>query len=207
MTVEQTPAPARSDVRRPTPAPPAPTRPFVRRGLLLTAGAAAWAAAIAVIGVDPGERTGDLIAYGVGSGLFQLGLLGLLTVLWQTRALGEGRLARFFLRVEVVLVTLALASTTVDALGVSDLDRLGWILLDACWPLSMLGMFLIGIRIAVHGKWRGVSRWWPMVAESWALVVIPTLNIAGETAAGVVAALHLLVGYAVLGVIVALKRA
>ena len=47
MTLEQTPAPARSDVRRPA-AAAAPTRPparpFVRRGMLLTAGAAAWAA-------------------------------------------------------------------------------------------------------------------------------------------------------------------
>ena len=80
-------------------------------------------------------------------------------------------------------------------------DRLGDRLL-----LCMLGMFLIGIRIAIAGRWKGATRFWPMVAESWAVVVIPTLGIFGDTAAHVVACLHLVVGYAVLGVLVSRKR-
>ena len=54
-------------------------------------------------------------------------------------------------------------------------------MLDAFWPLSMLGMFLIGIRIAVAGRWTGVSRYWPMVAESWAVVTVPAMAIFGPT--------------------------
>ena len=104
------------------------------------------------------------------------------------------------------MVTLAIGSTLADAFSISDLDKVQWALLDAFWPFSMLGMFGIAIRIAIAGRWKGVSRYWPLVAESWAVVVIPTLGVFGETAAGVVAVVHLLVGYTVLGQIVARKE-
>lgn len=206
MTLSQTPAPARSDVAvGPTLDPARSGRPFLRHGLLLATGALAWAAAMAVVGLDPQHR-GGVIIFSLCSGLFQLGLLALLRVLSRTRALGSGRIARAAIAVETVLVTLALASTTVDGLGVSDLSQPAWALLDAFWPLSMLGMFLIGIRIAVAGRWRGARRFWPMVAESWAVVCIPTLMVAGPAVAAVVAPLHLLLGYVVLGLLVATKR-
>jgi len=51
--------------------------------------------------------------------------------------------------------------------------------LDLFWPISMLGMFLIGIRIAVAGRWKGVSRFYPIVAESWAVVTVPSLAVFG----------------------------
>jgi hypothetical protein len=79
--------------------------------------------------------------------------------------------------------------------------------LDLFWPLSMLGMFLIGIRIAIAGRWRGPSRFWPTVAESWAVVTIPVMGALGADAARVVGSLHLVIGYAVLGLIVARKSA
>jgi hypothetical protein len=199
---------ARTDVRRPaaTSGTTGPTRPFYKRGMLLTAGALAWAAGMSVIGSDPSGATEEAV-FSTVSGVFQIGLLGLLTVLWQTQALGEGRLARFFLRLEAVLLLLAIGSTFVDGIGVSDLDKAGWMMLDLCWPLSMLGMFFIGIRIAIAGRWRGASRYWPLVAESWAIVSVPSYGIFGSTVAGYVGALHLCVGYAVLGQIVARKQA
>lgn len=207
MTLEQTPAPARSDVRRPasTHAGGPARLPYVKEGALLTAGALTWALAMALGGVDPADDTWEHTFHGAGSGLFQLGLMALLTVLWRTRALGDGRLARLFLRVEAVILTLAFVSTVGYTTGIEDIDSTLWILLDICWPLSMLGMFLIGIRIAIHGRWKGLARFWPMVAESWAVVTIPTMGVFGESAADVVGPLHLVVGYAVLGVIVARK--
>ena len=57
----------------------------------------------------------------------------------------------------------------------------------------------IGIRIAVAGRWKGVTRFWPLVAESWAVVVIPTMGIVGGSVANSVAGLHLVVGFALLG--------
>jgi len=205
QSLQTTATPARSDLLA-TPAPTTRTRPYLVHGRVLSVGAAMWALATAFTGVDPGDSTTGLLAFGVGSGAFQIGLYALLRVLWLTQALGTGRLARFFLRLEAVLVTLAIASTVVDTVGVSDLSRPAWALLDAFWPFSMLGMFLIGIRIAVAGRWSGASRFWPLVAESWAVVVIPTLGLFGYTAATVVSCVHLLVGYTVLGVLVSRKE-
>ena len=45
-----------------------------------------------------------------------------------------------------------------------------------------------------------------MVAESWAVVTVPSLMIGGALAGQLVGALHLVVGYAVLGVLVANKH-
>ena len=204
MTISHSPAPARSDVATAAPVVVGTTHPYLGHGRVLTAGAVAWAASILAVGQDP-QSTLGLAVFGVGSGLFQVGLLFLLRTLWRTRALGDGRFARGVLRFETFAVSMAMASTFVDAIGVSDLSQPAWLVLDLFWPLSMLGMFLIGIRIAVAGRWKGVSRFWPMVAESWAVVTIPAMGIFGEVAGKYVGALHLLVGYTVLGVIVSRK--
>ena len=205
MTISHSPAPARSDVAAATPGTTtSPTRPFLLHGRVLSAGALAWSASILTVGQDPHGTVG-LAVFGVGSGLFQVGLLFLLRVLWRTRALGDGRIARGMLRFEAFAVAMAMASTFVDAIGISDLSEPAWLALDLFWPLSMLGMFLIGIRIAVAGRWTGLSRFWPMVAESWAVVTIPAMGVFGEEAGKYVGALHLLVGYTVLGAIVSRK--
>ena len=213
MTISQTRTPARSDLAGSTTtsrtttsgATPVPPRPFRRHGLMLTAGALAWATAMVTVGLNQ-EETVPLLVFGVGALAFQVGLLCLLRVLWRTRALGEGRIARAVLRVEAVALTLAMTSTFVDAIALSDLTQPAWLALDAFWPLSMLGMFFIGVRIAIAGRWRGVTRYWPLVAESWAVVVIPTMGIFGHAVADVVAPLHLLVGYTVLGILVSRKE-
>ena len=202
MTTTHTPAPARSDVTSSATTPRRGTHPFRKHGLMLAAGAVSWSAAIALLGTEPSHDQPAPLIFGLTSGAFQIGLLCLLRVLWRTQGLGTGRLARFLLRLETGLVSLAICSTIVDAIGVSDLDQAGWLMLDMFWPISMLGMFFIGIRIAIAGRWKGVTRFWPMVAESWAVVTVPTLNIFGTGAAQVVGSLHLLVGYTVLGVLV-----
>ena len=204
MSLSHTPAPARSDVATVT-AGPATHRPFLTHGRVLTTGAVAWSASILAVGQDP-QSTLGLLVFGLGSGLFQVGVMFLLRVLWRTRAIGSGRIARTVIRVEAGVLSLAMLSTFVDAIGVSNLEQPGWLVLDLCWPLSMLGMFLIGIRIAIAGRWHGTSRFWPMVAESWAVVTVPALAVGGETVGQLVGAGHLLVGYAVLGVIVARKQ-
>jgi hypothetical protein len=175
--------------------------------MVLSVGAIAWAISQVVVGgVDPANRPFDLLVFGIGSAAFQLGLLALLRVLYRSRALGSGPLARGVIRTETALVSMAIVSTTVDAFGISDLDQPGWAALDATWPLSMLGMFLIGARVAMAGRWRGAARYWPMVAESWAVVVIPTLGVAGPRAATAVSVVHLLVGYTVLGQLIARRE-
>jgi len=206
MSVQHTPAPARSDVRRPASVGAStPARPFFKRGMLLTVGAVAWGVDTLIFGTDPSTTTEEVLS-SVTGGTFQLGIMGLLTVLFATQALGEGRLARFFLRLEGVLLVGAMASTFVDGIGVSDLDKAGWVMLDMFWPLSMLGMFFIGIRIAIAGRWHGKARYWPLIAESWAPIVVPMYGLFGSTVAGVVSFVHLCIGYGVLGQIVARKE-
>jgi hypothetical protein len=204
VTISHSPAPARSDVSRAATAGGS-ARPYLVHGRVLSVGALAWAGTMAVVGIDP-QGQGEEVAFSLASGLFQVGLLFLLRTLWQTRALGEGRIARAVLRVEAVAVGLAICSTASDGLGLTDFDKVGFVILDAFWPLSMLGMFLIGIRIAIAGRWQGATRYWPVVAESWAVVTVPTLLVLGDTVAHVVAVAHLVVGYNVLGLLVSRKQ-
>ena len=69
----------------------------------------------------------------------------------------------------------------------------------------MLGMAAIGIRIAIAGRWRGPARIWPAVAETWVLVMLPVSALAGAEVGSFVGAAHLLVGYTMLGVILAVR--
>jgi hypothetical protein len=109
--------------------------------------------------------------------------------------------ARAFIAIEHVLVAGAILNTLDPALPF--LRGTVWHgIFDACWPLSMLGMFAIGVRIAIKGRWRGVLRFWPLVAESWGVVVVPTYGMF-PAAAGFVGGTHLLVGYATLGALLA----
>lgn len=210
MSLTRTSAPARSDLPTgatpETPTVPLTQRPYFRHGTMLTVGALAWSSMIMVFGLN-NETTAYRYAHNASSFLFQIGILALVRVLWRTQAIGAGRAARAVLRIETGALALAMASTASDFFGLTNLDNPASLALDMFWPISMLGMFLIGIRIAVAGRWKGVSRFYPLVAESWAVVTVPTMGIFGEGVARWVGAVHLVIGYAVLGQIVARKQA
>ena len=211
MSLTKTSAPARSDVTnsataRPTPTVPLTQRPYFRHGTMLTVGALAWSSMIVVFGLNS-EGTAYQYAHNASAFLFQVGVLSLVRALWRSNAIGSGRAARTVLRIEAGALALAMASTASDFFGLTNLDNPASLALDMFWPISMLGMFLIGIRIAVAGRWQGLSRFYPLVAESWAVVTVPTMGIFGEGVARWVGAAHLVIGYAVLGQIVARKQA
>jgi hypothetical protein len=204
VTLTTRSATARTDVSTAArPALTGLTPTTVRRlGTGLTVGALAWAASIAVYGPNPSaSNTPGVVAVCVGALAFQIGLYMLLTIQRRTGAVGTGRFARTFIRVEHVLLAGAVLNTLDPALPFLRGTLLHGVF-DACWPLSMLGMCAIGIRIAVKGRWRGVLRFWPLVAESWAVVTIPAYGIV-PAAAGFVGAGHLMIGYATLGVLLA----
>jgi hypothetical protein len=69
----------------------------------------------------------------------------------------------------------------------------------------MLGMFVISVKIAFAGRWKGAARFWPMVAESWAVVSVPAMGIFGATVGDIVGASHLVIGYMTLGLIIAAR--
>ncbi len=120
VTIQHSPAPARSDVATAAPAPHEPaTAPSC-----CTAGCSPpapspgrprpwpWSASTPRATVRRWRSRSS-------SGLFQVGLLFLLRTLWRTQALGEGRLARAVLRFEAVAVGLAIglhAQSTASAL-------------------------------------------------------------------------------------------
>lgn len=186
-----------------TTASPTISRTAVRRlGLALTGGAAAWAASIFVYGTNAtglGGRIGDLTGL-----LFQLGVFALLTVMFHTRATGASRAARIMIRVEYVLLGLASIWSLIHGLAPDAVrESVPVLVLDVFWPLSMLGMFVIGIKVAFAGRWQGVLRAWPLVAETWAVVTVPTFLIVGEPFSSSVGGAHLLIGYATLGLLLA----
>jgi hypothetical protein len=174
-------------------------------GLAMAAGAAAWAlGSVLTYDVDPASDAYPF-AYKASSLLFQLGLVALVAVQLRTRATGTGRLARGFLHAEHVMLGLAIASSLqwMFAPGLSE-DAF-FVALDLFWPLSMLGMAAIGIRIAIAGRWRGAARVWPAIAETWALVMFPAMAVVSQEATSFVSAGHLLVGYTTLGAILAVR--
>ncbi|MDT0277988.1 hypothetical protein [Blastococcus goldschmidtiae] len=206
MTINTSPPPARTDtVVASAPSATDPTLLVRLGGLAMAAGAAAWAlGTVLTYDIDPvaGEYP---LAYKASSLLFQLGLVALVAVQLRTQATGTGRLARGFLHAEHVMLGLAIAAS-IQWMVAPDLSENPFFLaLDAFWPLSMLGMAAIGIRIAIAGRWRGPARVWPAVAETWVLVMLPVSGLASVEVGSFVGAAHLLVGYTALGVILAVR--
>lgn len=205
--VTTTPATARTDLPKQEPAHGAPSltaRRVRRLGLTLTAGTLLWAASIFAFGTLSGGiegRIGDLTGLA-----FQIGVLSLLTVQIRTQATGTSRAARVMLKVELVLLVLAsIWSFLHGVLPEPAQNSLPIMILDVFWPLSMLGMMIIGIKLAFAGRWRGLLRWWPLIAETWAVVTIPASIVLGEDGATWVGGGHLVIGYATLGVLLALR--
>ena len=136
---------------------------------------------------------------------FQASLFALVTLQLRTAATGTSRVARGMLRTEYVLLALATLWTVLHGFFPSVRDDAWMLVLDAFWPLSMLGMFVIGVKIAFTGRWTGLARVWPLVAESWAVVTVPAMGVFGAGVGQAVGVGHLLVGYTTLGVIIALR--
>ncbi len=197
-----TPAKARTDVAPMLRTRTGPAERTIRRlGLGLTAGTLTWAASIfAFSTVNDGvpERIGDLTGLA-----FQLGLFCLLAIQFKTRATGRSTL---LLKVEAVILGIASVWSLLHGVLPSPHQDAAWLVpLDICWPLSMLGMMVIAVKIAFAGRWRGVLRWWPLVAESWAVVSVPAMIVFGDQASRWIGGGHLLIGYAALGVLLAVR--
>lgn len=201
------PATARTDVPVVTvaPGPPVIRRRTVRLlGAATALGAAAWSGSIFVWGAG-GELGQSPLTWGITSLMFQLGVMALLHVQYRTRATGTGKIARGFMIAEHVLLGLAILATIQEFFVPALHGTVAAQALDAFWPLSMLGMFGIGIRIAIAGRWTGPARWWPLGAESWAVVCIPAMGLLGPDLSRFVAGGHLLVGYVALGLLLATR--
>lgn len=203
MNITVTQPPARDDVLA---APVEEVTPLTirRRALTLTAGAVVWSAVSYAYGFQPSTEIGVKVTDFAGLA-FQVGAMALVGLQLRTRATGLSRAAGTMLKVERVLLAVAMAWSVLHALLPGQRGTVWMGVLDAFWPLSMLGMFVIAVKIAFAGRWRGPARFWPLVAESWAVVSVPTLAVFGTAVGTITGATHLLVGYATLGVILALR--
>ncbi|MBM2614249.1 hypothetical protein JIG36_01605 [Actinoplanes sp. LDG1-06] len=200
MSVTVNPAPARTD----DPTTRATATAVRRTGWLVAAGAAIWAGATALYSPQTTDPVGVVVT-DLGALPFQIGLFALVTMQLRTAATGTSRVARGMLRVEYALLTLATLWTVLHAALPGSRDAVWMHVLDMFWPLSMLGMFVIGVKIALTGRWKGLARGWPLVAESWAVVCVPIMGIFGMGIGQIAAVTHLLIGYTTLGVILALR--
>jgi hypothetical protein len=209
--ISTTPAPARTDTvgRVPgddaAPAAPAPVSARLVRvaGAAVAVGATAWAGGMTAFGNNPAPGWRSTV-YEVTSLLFQVGLVALVAVQRRTGAIGTGRLAKGLLSLEHVFLGLAITSTLAWMLLRGSAHEAWFVALDAFWPVSMVGMFLIGIRVAIAGRWTGAARWWPLGAESWAPVNIPIAQALPD-AVQYSGAGHLMLGYVGLGVVLLLR--
>lgn len=223
MSVSTSPASARTDAasgrthhhsrtgtrtnasRATRPVPGAGTRTARRVGAAVTAGAGIWAAGIALVGQNPTDSLAITLS-DLSALPFQLGLFALVALQLRTRATGTSKVAVGMLHVERVLLALATSWTVLHGAVPAFRDDLWLAILDVFWPLSMLGMAIIGIKVAIAGRWKGLARFWPLVAESWAFVVIPFYGALGPIrAVDGLAAGHLLIGYCALGLVIALR--
>lgn len=137
-------------------------------GIAVALGAIIWSIGWLQAGVRPegpdGEPINDQLEIWAG-GIFILSLLGLLLIMRATSATGAGRLGRWVLSVEIVAVILAIAWNVPYAFDANRESPLLLTILDAFWPLSMVGLILVGILVARARRWPAPARYFPLAAS------------------------------------------
>ncbi|MEU4580262.1 hypothetical protein ACBI99_17250 [Nonomuraea sp. ATR24] len=172
-------------------------------GVLLAAGASAWAVGTLVVGekIQEGIQTLDTV-----TGM--MFAAGVWAFVWRLRAdrAGGDRAGR---AVPVVLLALLPGAFLLNALsfGYATHDEfpLWLMILDGCWPLSMLGMLVLGVAVAVTGRYRGAMRWLPLVAGCWFPVTMAAQILGGGVVSTYVSAAWLVGTYGVIGVRMAVR--
>jgi hypothetical protein len=132
-----------------------------------------------------------------GSGVFQLGLLALFAVMWATYATGThwGRTA---LAAETVAVILATAWTVPHLIDANRPSTGLLAVLDLFWPLSMIGLIVVGVFVITARQWSRALRYLPLAGG----LLIPAwiaVSWAPEQAQNLVISLYLVTIYSVLG--------
>lgn len=130
--------------------------------------------------------------------MFQVGLLSLLAVMWATAAAGTGRAARVVLAAEAVALVLAMV-WTVPYLFDANRPTTGVLaVLDAFWPLSMVGFIVVAVMVARARRWPAPVRYLPLAA-SLLIPVDIALSWAPEATRTTVMGIYLVVGCGLTG--------
>ena len=173
-------------------------------GAAAAAGAVIWSVTWLVAGV-PEEGVNDAVEIW-GSAAFQLGVVALLVAMRGTDATGTSRTGRWVLSGEALLMALAIAWTVphlTDPNYQGNNDNTLLVVLDAAWPLSMLGLVAVGVMVLRARQWPSPLRWLPLAASLLLPVDILSMLLLGPWAEIVVRALYLSATYGALGVLLA----
>lgn len=131
-------------------------------GGLVALGGALWGLSWII---SPSENDANSQVEIWASGVFQLGLLALLVVMWSSQATGTSRVARSLLAAEVVAVILA-SAWTVHYLFDANRPMTGvLVVLDVFWPSSMAGLIVIGVLVARAARWPTPLRYLPLATS------------------------------------------
>lgn len=174
-------------------------------GLLLAGGAAAWAVGTTIVGdrIQEGIHVLDTVT-GMA---FVVGVAALAWLVLTTRACGTG-VGR---AIPVVLLALLAGAFTVNAasLGYATHEEfpLPLMILDAAWPLGQLFVLVMGIAVAVVGRFRGSVRWQPLLCGLWFPVSMLAHLALGSTGSVRVSAAWLVLAHVALGVRLLLRPA
>ncbi|MEU6731452.1 hypothetical protein ABZ917_47755 [Nonomuraea wenchangensis] len=172
-------------------------------GLLLAAGAVAWSVGTVIVGdrVQEGVQTLDTVTGMV----FVAGLFAFVWTVHVTRSAGDG----WTRVIPVGLMALLPGAFVTNALsfGYATYDEFppALLILDACWPLSQLGMLALGLAVAIRGRLRGAVRWLPLLAGLWFPVTVLAQILGGSTVSVYASAALLLGAHAHLGLRLALR--
>ncbi|MFC4116796.1 hypothetical protein [Nonomuraea zeae] len=181
-----------------------PARPAARpghvraTGLLLAAGATAWAVSTVIVGDRIKDGIHDLDT--ITGMVFVAGLLAFVRLVSATRGAGDGWTRIIPHGLLVVLAGAFLLNALSFGYARHDDFPLPLMILDACWPLGQLGMLVLGVVIAVKGRYRGAVRWLPLLAGAWFPVTVIADLTGGSVVSVYVSAAWLLGVHAHLGV-------
>ncbi|MGW0035571.1 hypothetical protein [Gordonia sp. NPDC003376] len=174
-------------------------------GIVLAIGSVTVAVGLSAVGDTEGFGVVSVLG-GAGALVFQIALLALIRLQYAEQAMtrpgAAGSVARIGYLIQAVLLCGAICSTVLDALWLIHGSVL-WAIFDVCWPLSMLGMVVIGIRVAIAGRWPGWLRWQTLFAQSWLLWGVPLAALG--TGGLYVGAVQFVLGYGVLGILLAAR--
>lgn len=171
-------------------------------GAAAAAGAVIWSITWIAAGV-PEEGVNEAIEIW-GGFAFQLGIVALLVAMRGTDATGTSRWGRRVLSGEAVLMALAIAWTVphlADPNYMTNNESVVLVVLDAAWPLSMLGLVAVAVTVARARRWPSPLRWMPLAASLLIPVDIVVMLLFGPWAEIVVRALYMSATYGALGIL------
>jgi hypothetical protein len=175
-------------------------------GIAVALGAIIWSVSWLQAGVLPvgpdGQPINDQVEIWAG-GIYLLGLLALLLAMRATFATGSGRLGRWALKTEIGFVILAIAWNIPYAFDANRQPSLVLMVLDAFWPLAMLGKIVIGVLVIRARCWPAPVRYLPLAASMLFPIYIAT-SLAGlsEWTQIIVRATYFAVAHTLLGLAV-----